>query len=89
MLAVTDPDGSASGRQMVLYTAALLPVTLAAGVLAVAGSGYLWGAVALGFAFLGCAVLFALRPSAGAARRVFLVSVLYLPVLLGLMVFDR
>jgi heme o synthase len=89
MLAVTDPDGSASGRQMVLYTAALLPVTLAAGVLASAGAGYLWGAVVLGFAFLGCAVLFAARPSAGAARRVFLVSVLYLPVLLGLMVFNR
>jgi protoheme IX farnesyltransferase len=74
---------------MVLYTAALVPVTLAAGVLASAGSGYLWGAVVLGLAFLGCALLFAVRPNAGAARRVFLVSVLYLPVLLGLMVFDR
>ena len=89
MLAVTDPDGSASGRQMVLYTAALLPVTLAAGILASAGAGYLWGAVVLGLAFLGCAVLFAVRPNPGAARRVFLVSVLYLPALLGLMVFDR
>jgi protoheme IX farnesyltransferase len=89
MLAVTDPDGRASGRQMVLYTTALLPVTLAAGVLASAGTGYLWGAVGLGLAFLGCAALFARSPSSGAARRVFLVSILYLPVLLGLMVFDR
>ncbi|MEP6993255.1 MAG: heme o synthase [Acidobacteriota bacterium] len=89
MLAVTDPDGSASGRQMVLYTTALLPVTLAAGVLASAGRGYLWGAVVLGLAFLACAVLFAARPNPGAARRVFLASVLYLPVLLGLMVFNR
>ena len=89
MLAVTDPHGSATGRQMVLYTTALLPVTLAAGLLASAGRGYLWGAILLGLVFLGCAALFAARPNAGAARRVFLVSVLYLPVLLGLMVFDR
>jgi protoheme IX farnesyltransferase len=89
MLAVSDPEGSASGRQMVLYTTALLPVTLLAGALASAGTGYLWGATVLGLVFLGCAVLFAARPNASAARRVFLVSVLYLPVLLGLMVFDR
>lgn len=89
MLAVTDADGSASGRQMVLYTTALLPVTLAAGLLASAGSGYLWGAVLLGLAFLACAALFAARPTPASARRLFLASVMYLPVLLGLMVFDR
>jgi heme o synthase len=74
---------------MILYTTALLPVTLAAGILASAGRGYLWGAVVLGAAFLACAVVFAARPNPGAARRVFLFSVIYLPVLLGLMVFDR
>jgi protoheme IX farnesyltransferase len=89
MLGVTDPQGGATGRQMILYTTALLPVTLAAGILATAGRGYMWGALALGLLFLGCALLFAARPSPGTARRVFLVSVLYLPVLLGLMVFDR
>jgi protoheme IX farnesyltransferase len=89
MLAVTDPDGAATGRQMVLYTAALLPVTLAAGLLVSAGSGYLWGAVLLGFAFLACAVLFLWTRTAGAARRLFFLSVLYLPALLGLMVFNR
>ena len=89
MLAVTDPDGRATGRQMVLYTTALLPVTLAGGVLTSARTGYLWGAFVLGAIFVGCAIVFARRPNAGAARRVFLVSVLYLPVLLGLMVFDR
>ena len=89
MLAVMDPDGSASGRQALLYTTALLPVTLAAGVLAAAGTGYLWGALAMGVVFLICAALFAWKRSAGTARRLFLVSVLYLPALLGLMVFDR
>ena len=89
MLAVTDPDGSSTGRQAVLYATALLPVTLAAGLLAAAGKGYLWGALALGAAFLGCAALFAWRRSTAAARRLFLASVLYLPLVLGLMVFDR
>ncbi|MEX0879359.1 MAG: heme o synthase [Thermoanaerobaculia bacterium] len=89
MLAVTDPDGSSSGRQALLYTTALLPVTLAAGVLAAAGQGYLWGALAMGFVFLACAALFAWKRSIAAARRLFLVSVIYLPALLGLMVFDR
>lgn len=89
MLAVTDPDGAATGRQMVLYATALLPVTLVAGVLASAGKGYLFGALILGLGFLSCAVAFAWTRSTGAARRLFLASVLYLPVLLGLMVFDR
>ncbi len=89
MLAVTDSEGASTGRQMVLYTTALLPVTLASGLLASAGRGYLWGAVLLGAAFLACAALFAWRRSAVEARRVFLASVLYLPALLGLMVFDR
>ncbi|HTY41582.1 MAG TPA: heme o synthase [Thermoanaerobaculia bacterium] len=89
MLAVTDADGSSTGRQAVLYATALLPVTLAAGLLASAGKGYLWGALLLGVAFLGCAALFAWKRTTGAARRLFFASVLYLPLVLGLMVFDR
>jgi protoheme IX farnesyltransferase len=89
MLAVTDKDGASTGRQAVLYATALLPVTLAAGLLASAGAGYLWGALLLGIAFLGCASAFAWKRTVGGARRLFLASVLYLPLLLGLMVFDR
>jgi protoheme IX farnesyltransferase len=89
MLTVTDRDGSSTGRQAVLYATALLPVTLAAGLLAAAGKGYLWGALVLGVAFLACAMLFAWDRSTAAARRLFFASVLYLPLLLGLMVFDR
>ena len=89
MLAVTDRDGSSTGRQAVLYATALLPVTLAAGLLASAGAGYLWGGLALGLAFLACAGAFAWKRSVASARRLFFASVLYLPLLLGLMVFDR
>jgi len=89
MLAVRDGDGSSTGRQAALYATALLPVTLAAGLLAAAGHAYLWGALVLGVVFLGCALAFLWKRSIGAARRLFLVSVIYLPLLLGLMVFDR
>ncbi len=89
MLAVTDRDGSSSGRQAALYATALLPVTLAAGLLAAAGKAYLWGALVLGVVFLACALAFLWNRSTGSARRLFLVSVLYLPLLLCLMVVDR
>ena len=89
MLAVTDKDGASTGRQAVLYATALLPATLAAGLLASAGAGYLWGALILGLAFLGCAAGFAWKRTVGSARRLFLASVLYLPLVLGLMVFGR
>ena len=89
MLTVTDADGRSTGRQMVLYCAALLPVTLVAGSLSSAGPIYLGGALLLGGAFLAFALAFARAKSLPAARWLFLASVLYLPALLGLMVFDR
>jgi len=89
MLPVTDSDGSATGRQMMLYSAALVPVTLVAGSLASAGSVYLWSALALGLVFFASSARFFRARSLAAARLLFLVSILYLPVVLGLMVFDR
>lgn len=89
MLPVTDPDGNSTARQSVAYAAALVPVTLLAGAFAGAGAVYLWSAVGLGALFVGCAVAFAVRRSVRSARSLFLVSVLYLPAVLGLMVLDR
>jgi protoheme IX farnesyltransferase len=89
MLAVSDSDGGSTGRQTLLYAAALLPVTLAAGLFAGAGRVFLWGALVAGAMFLAGAALFARRRDAAWARRLFLASVLYLPAVLGLMVFDR
>jgi heme o synthase len=89
MLPVTDPGGASTARQSVAYAAALVPVTLLAGALTAAGERYLWGAVALGALFVGCTIAFAFARSVRTARWVFLVSVLYLPAVLGLMVLDR
>lgn len=89
MLTVLDPDGRSTGRQMVLYSAALVPVTVFAGTVASAGRAYLWGAIVLGLVFVASALGFAESKSPGAARRLFLVSILYLPAVLAFLVFDR
>ena len=89
MLPVTDPGGDSTARQSVSYASALVPVTLLAGAFAGAGPIYLWSALGLGVLFVGCAVAFAVRRSTRSARWLFLVSVLYLPAVLGLMVLDR
>ena len=89
MLPVTDPGGESTARQTVAYAAALVPATLLAGAFSAAGESYLWSALGLGAVFVGCTVAFALKRSVRAARLVFLVSVLYLPAVLGLMVLDR
>jgi protoheme IX farnesyltransferase len=89
MLTVLDRDGSSTGRQMILTCAVLIPVTVLAGSFASAGTVYLWSAVVLGTLFLAGACRFAWSKSLSAARWLFAISVLYLPALLALMVFDR
>ncbi len=89
VLPVVEPDGRSTARQMMLYGAALLPVSLMPTVLGLTGSIYFLGTLALGFFFLAVCVSFALSFSTRAARRVLLVSVLYLPAVLLVMVLDR
>lgn len=89
MLPVLDPEGRVTAAFVVVYTAALLPVTVAAAAVGIAGRTYGVGAVAFGAAFLLAGAHLALVRSATSARRLFLASLLYLPLLLGLMVADR
>lgn len=89
MLPVVEPDGRSTARQMVLWGAALLPVSLLPTVLGLTGITYFLGTLALGCFFLAVCVAFALSFSTQAARRVLLVSVLYLPAVLAVMVLDR
>jgi protoheme IX farnesyltransferase len=89
MLPVLDPDGEATGRQVALYCAALVPVSLIPTFLGIAGPIYFFGALLLGLAFLGAGLMMAVRRRGKEARRVLLASVTYLPLLLALMVADR
>ena len=89
MLPAVDPTGERTGRQAISHTLGLLPVSLAPFVFQMAGPVYLFGALLLGGAFLISAVRFARELSPSRARQLFFASVIYLPLLLGLMVFDK
>jgi protoheme IX farnesyltransferase len=89
MLPVVDPAGERTGLQSIGHTLGLLTASLSPVALGLAGPAYLLGALALGGAMLGLAVRFARRLDRGAARGLFLASIVYLPAVLGLMVLDR
>ena len=85
MLPVVEPDGRSTGRQVVLYASVLVPVSLAPTLVGLAGRVYFGGALILGLIFLGFAVQFARQRTNDTARRLFLGSISYLPLLWGLM----
>jgi protoheme IX farnesyltransferase len=89
MLPVVDPSGHATARQMVIFSLTLLPITLIPSVLGIAGGLYFLVALLLGLVFLAFGILVAIWKSEPSARHMFIVSVLYLPLLLGVMVADR
>ncbi len=89
MLPVVDLDARATGLQMRLYTLALLPASLLPTLLHLAGGWYFAGALALGLWLLRVVWRTAQRPSAAASLRLLRASVIYLPLLLGLLVFDH
>jgi protoheme IX farnesyltransferase len=89
MLPVVEPDGRSTARQIVLYGLVLIPVSLLPGVLGMSGTIYLLGALAAGLWFLHSGLRVAKERTAVRARGVLMVSVLYLPLLYGLMLLDR
>lgn len=89
MLPIVDPRGHLTGLVVVMYTLVLLPLTLMLTMIGVTGWAYAVGAVLLGTGFLAAGVRLEHERTVAAARRLFLASVIYLPILLGLMVLDR
>lgn len=88
MLPVEDPELRRTARQMVLYAAALLPVSLMPVMARVGGQIYTICAVVLGVVFFGFVVSCATRRTRGEARKVFFASIVYLPVLLAVLMLD-
>src|SRR5437660_6847561 len=89
MLPVVEPDGRVTGQQIVAYTLMLVPVSLLPTFLGVAGRFYLLAALVLGFLFLVSGIRAAFSKSNQHARQLLLASVLYLPLLFGVMVLNR
>jgi protoheme IX farnesyltransferase len=89
MLPVVEPDGKSMAKQIVLGALLLLPASMAPSWLGMAGSTYLFGALILGLLFLYSGIRVAMDRTGVRARQVLLASVIYLPVLYGLMLLDR
>ena len=89
MLPVIEPDGRSTGRQAVVYAAALVPLSLAPTLMHMTGDLYFAGALVLGLAFLWLTFRFARSRAVKDARQVFFGSIVYLPVLWILMIADK
>jgi protoheme IX farnesyltransferase len=89
MLPVVEPDGNSTAWQILFYSLTLIPISLMPKFFAMTGNLYVFGAVLLGAFFLhaGWKVMF--TRTRKQARAVLLASVVYLPVLYGLMLLDR
>lgn len=89
MLPVIEPDGKSTARQIVGYTIGLVLISILPTLLGFSGWIYLAGALLLGAWFLHASLTTAKQMSRNQARHLLKVSVMYLPLLLGLMVLNR
>jgi len=88
MLPVVRGDAE-TRKQILLYTIVLGVLTVSVFAFGLLGMLYLAGAVILGLLFLAYAIQLMRQGTDAAARRVFRFSLLYLPLLFGVMVVDR
>ncbi len=89
MLPPDDREGRSTTLRILVYSSALLPVSLAPVLMGQVGLIYFFGAIILGLGLLGYGARLAVTRSKALARRVVLASVVYLPLVFGLMMFDK
>jgi protoheme IX farnesyltransferase len=89
MLPAIDPDGVVTGRQMLVYSFALIVISLLPVLLFGASMMYGFGALGMGVFFLRFVWGFVAEPSLGQARKVLHASLVYLPGVMGLLLLER
>ena len=89
MLPAVEEDGKITAQQIVIFTILLVPVSLAPFFFGISGLIYLIGASLLGLWFLIASIQTARAKTVEKARKLLLVSVIYLPIILALMVFNH
>jgi protoheme IX farnesyltransferase len=89
LLPVVQPDGRTTAHQAVLYAAGLIPVSFLPTAVGLASAYYLVGAIALGAILLVLGLEFANTRGMPAARRLFLGTIIYLPLLWAVMLTDH
>jgi len=89
MLPPDDREGRSTTLRILVYSSALLPVSLAPVLMGQVGLIYFFGAIILGLGLLGYGARLAVTRSKALARRVVLASVVYLPLVFALMMVDK
>lgn len=89
MLPVVEPEGRITARQIVMFAIMLLPVSLAPFFFGISGYFFLVGGSILGLCMLWASIQAARSKTNSQARKLLLVSVIYLPLLFLLMVADK
>ena len=89
MLPVVEPDGDSTARQILFFSILLIPVSFLPTWLHMTGTVYIVGAAIMGIVFLRAAAKVVKNRTIPLARGVLLTSVIYLPVLYGLMLLDQ
>ena len=89
MISIGASASQNTGRFAVVSCLALLPAAISPYLMELSGILYCIGAVALTAYFIGLSWKFSREMTLDSARRLFYYSLLYLPLLLGLMIWDR
>ncbi len=89
MLPVVDREGTRTFRQIILYAAALVGVSLLPAILGLAGVAYFFGALVTSTALLQVCLWAASNKTNARAKWLMHATVLHIPLLLGLMVYDK
>jgi len=89
VLTVVDVHGTMTERHIVSSTLGLVAVSLLPTVIGIGGIAYFVTACALGLGLLGGGLAHAKTRSTASARRVLVASLLYLPLLLTVLAFDK
>ncbi|MDD5262875.1 MAG: heme o synthase [Methylacidiphilales bacterium] len=89
MLTLNDASGQSTAWKSLLHTLLLLPCGLAPYFLGMTGWIYLSGATFCGALYLAASLFFVRNPGHVSARRLFLASIFYLPVILLLLAIDK
>lgn len=89
MLSVIDPEGETTGWVAVVYAMALLPISLLPTYLKMTGPVYFWIALVLSLFFLWFSAGLVRMRTLTQARKLFLVSIIYLPLLFIAMALNK
>ncbi len=89
MLPVIEPEGKITARQIVAFAVILLPISISAYFVQLAGVVYLIGAIVLGLWFLYESVKMARLKTDAQAKKLLRVSVIYLPLIYLLLALNH